>query len=113
MCVIHWGDLQQILMEGAKAAGAVIRVNFKIARVDPDLEARAQSESGEWIEGDVLVAADGVKSKIRGQILESHGIQDMSLHSGDSAYRLLVPKERIRVDDVESLKLINQRVGVR
>lgn len=89
-----------------------LRTNCKVLKVDDGFGSRVQVASGEWIEGDVIIAADGVKSAIRGQMAQAHGVHDRSLHTGDSAYRVLIPKEKLE-HDPEALDLLNTNVGMR
>lgn len=110
--VIHRGDLQRILLNAAKRAGVEIRTATKVVAVDPEFSARVKTKDGEWIEGDVIIAADGIKSDIRRQIAASHGHRDFSLPTGDAAYRILIPKKRMEHDE-RALKLLNENVGVR
>lgn len=110
--VIHRGDLQRILLQATKQAGVEIRLSTKVVAVDSEFNARVRTKDGEWIEGDVVIAADGIKSDIRRQIAASHGHRDFSLPTGDAAYRVLIPKERMEHDE-RALKLLNQNVGMR
>lgn len=110
--VIHRGDLQSILLQSAKDAGCDIRTDHKVVKCDDGFEARVQLQSGEWIEGDIVVAADGIKSGIRRQMAEHHNVVDKAAPTGDAAYRILIPKEKMEHDE-EALKLLNQNIGMR
>jgi salicylate hydroxylase len=110
--MIHGGDLQRILLLGAKNNGVEIRVDAKVSKVDPEFEARVQLMNGEWIEGDLIIAADGIKSHLRGQIAAHHGRVDQATPTGDAAYRILIPKEKLE-HDKDALKLLREDVGVR
>ena len=112
LSVIHRGDLQRILLEGAKAEDVDIRTNSKVVEVDTKFEARVKLKSGEWIEGDVVIGADGIKSDIRRQMAEGHGIQDQSQPTGDAAYRILIPREKLE-HDKEALELLESNAGMR
>ncbi|KAJ9206566.1 hypothetical protein DTO164E3_807 [Paecilomyces variotii] len=112
LAVIHRGDLQSILVDGNKAAGIEIRTSSRVVRVADDFEAKVQLESGEWISGDVVIAADGIKSDIRRQIASHHGVHDTVLPTGDAAYRILIPKEKMQGDQ-RALDLLNSNVGMR
>ena len=112
LSVIHRGDLQRILLQGAKDAGCDIRTNHKVVKADPNFEARVQLKNGEWIEGDVIIGADGIKSDLRRQMAAAHGVQDRSQPTGDSAYRILIPREKLD-HDPEALKLLDANVGMR
>lgn len=110
--VVHRGDLQQVLLEAAKKEGCDLRTDHKVIKCDDNFEARVQLKSGEWIEGDIVVAADGIKSDIRRQIAELHNHVDQPTPTGDAAYRILIPKELMEHDE-EALKLLNKNVGMR
>lgn len=89
-----------------------IRTNCKIVKVDQDFEPRVQLADGEWVEGDVIIAADGIKSTIRKQMTERRGGKDRSLPTGDAAYRILIPREKL-LHDARALKLLDTNMGVR
>ncbi|KAL8243914.1 hypothetical protein R6Q59_010172 [Mikania micrantha] len=74
--VIHRGDLQRIILEAAKKELYDIRTNHKVTKVDGNFEARVQLQSGQWLGGDLVVAADGIKSNIRRHIAEHHKHED-------------------------------------
>ena len=84
----------------------------RVVETDPNFEARVRLHSGEWLEGDVIIAADGIKSDIRRQIAKAHGIEDRSQPTGDAAYRILIPKEKLE-HDPEALDLLNTNTGMR
>lgn len=110
--VIHRGDLQRVLLESAKKAGCDIRTDHKVVKCDDKFEARVQLKSGEWLDGDIVIAADGIKSGIRQQIAQHHNHVDKSTPTGDAAYRILIPKEKME-HDKEALKLLSENVGMR
>lgn len=112
LSVIHRGDLQRILKEAVEATGVKIHLNSKVTEVDHDFGARVKLVSGEWLSGDVVIAADGIKSHIRSQIAASHGVQDRSTPTGDAAYRILIPKENLAHDE-KALKLLGSNIGMR
>lgn len=110
--VIHRGDLQRTLLEAAKQNGVEIRTNTKVVKADDGFEARVQLMNGEWVSGDVVVAADGIKSHLRAQIAEHHKVKDHSVPTGDAAYRVLIPKKEMEHDE-QALSLLNEDVGMR
>lgn len=112
LSVIHRGDLQRVLLEATKKAGVTIRTATKVVAVDANFSARVQTQNGEWVEGDVVIAADGIKSGIRRQIAEAHGHQDSSSPTGDAAYRVLIPKEKM-VHDERAMRLLQENIGMR
>lgn len=110
--VIHRGDLQRVLLQSAKDNGVDIQTGHKVVKVDDNFEAKVQLADGQWIEGDIVVAADGIKSSIRAQIAEHHNHKDHSTPTGDSAYRIMIPKEKLEHDQY-ALKLLKEDVGRR
>ena len=110
--VLHRGDLQRILLERAHAEKVDIRLKHKVIQVAQDFKARVQIESGEWRKGDVVIAADGIKSDIRHQMAVNHDIKDMSIFTGDAAYRLLIPREKMQMD-LQALELLDSNICMR
>ena len=110
--VIHRGDLQVTLLKFAQQQGCDIRTNSKVVKCDDNFEARVQLKDGSWVEGDLVVAADGIKSDLRRQIASYHKHIDHSTPTGDAAYRILIEKERME-HDPEALELLSQNVGMR
>lgn len=89
-----------------------VRLKHKVIKVDREFTARVQVELGEWIEGDVVIAADGIKSNIRRQMASRHGVKDRSISTGDAAYRVIIPREKMQ-GDKRALGLLNSNVGMR
>ena len=112
LSVIHRGDLQRILLEGVYAERVDVRLRHKVIKANPEFKARVQVESGEWIEGDVVLAADGIKSDIRHQMASRHGVKDHSTSTGDAAYRVSIPREKIQ-EDKRALELLDSNIAIR
>ncbi|KAH0280801.1 FAD/NAD(P)-binding domain-containing protein, partial [Aureobasidium melanogenum] len=109
---IHRVDLQRTLLEHAKTDGCDIRVNSRVVKVDDNFEAGVQLKDGSWVEGDLVIAADGIKSNIRRQIAAHHKHVDRATPTGDAAYRILIPRERMQRDP-ETLDMIFQNAAIR
>ncbi|KAG9658289.1 FAD/NAD(P)-binding domain-containing protein, partial [Aureobasidium melanogenum] len=109
---IHRGDLQRTLLEHAKTDGCDIRVNSRVVKVDDNFEAGVQLKDGSWVRGDLVIAADGIKSNIRRQIAAHHKHVDRATPTGDAAYRILIPRERMQRDP-ETLNMIFQNAAIR
>lgn len=88
---------------------------FVTSRDQANGTANGNGSTGEWVEGDVILAADGVKSKARGAMLKRKGEEDHGkyLHSaknmrltvvksvedtGQAAYRIMVKRSMINED---------------
>ncbi|RAH64856.1 FAD/NAD(P)-binding domain-containing protein [Aspergillus aculeatinus CBS 121060] len=112
LAVIHRGDLQRILLDGVRDANIELRTSSRVVRAVDDFEATVQLESGEWISGDVVIAADGIKSDLRHQIASHHGVKDICQPTGDAAYRIMIPKDKLQ-GDKRALELLNHNVGMR
>ena len=112
LSVIHRGDLQGILLEAARAEKIEMHLGSRVVELDPSFEARVKLQSGEWLEGDVVIGADGIKSDLRRQIAKAHGIEDRSQPTGDAAYRILIPKDKLE-HDPKALELLNTNAGMR
>jgi 2-polyprenyl-6-methoxyphenol hydroxylase-like FAD-dependent oxidoreductase len=120
--VVHRADLQRTLLEHAEHLGAIVHTHARVDRVDfavsddpevfgdervgaPQLRVRHRGEAeGAWIEADVVIAADGIRSETRRAMMEIHGAEDygacarvqgsgmlLTAHAaedtGDAAYR--------------------------
>ena len=110
--VIHRGDLQGILLREAQDLGIDIRTSHNVIEVDERFAPRVKIQSGEWFEGDIVVAADGIRSMTRSQMSAAHGHRDQVATTGDSACRILIPRHRIE-HDKEAIKLLDDNVGMR
>ncbi|KAJ4301272.1 hypothetical protein N0V90_003363 [Kalmusia sp. IMI 367209] len=112
LAVIHRGDLQRILIRAAKSSGCYIVTSQKVIEADTARGAHVQTADGTWYSGDVVFAADGIKSTLRAQIAAAYGITDSAIPTGDAAYRVLIPRETIQ-HDKEALAMLDQNVGMR
>lgn len=66
---IHRADLQALLLEGARQAGAELRLGSRIGTVLPGpQEVRVEVGDSGHDQGDALVGADGVWSQVRQQV---------------------------------------------
>lgn len=79
--VAHRGDLHAVLLRACAAAGVELLNGRHVERVDAG-RARAHCAGGEVHEGDVVVAADGLQSVLRAQL-----VADQPHDSGFVAYR--------------------------
>ena len=109
---MHRGDLQRILLDRVHAEEVEVKLKHKVIKADPEFKARVQVESGEWLEGDVIIAADGIRSGIRHQMALKHGIKDHSTFTGDAAYRVIIPREKMQ-GNTRALELIDRNIGMR
>jgi 2-polyprenyl-6-methoxyphenol hydroxylase-like FAD-dependent oxidoreductase len=56
---VHRADYQQVLYEGAKDKGVIIRLGSRVVSVD-DEHTAVVLQSGERVEADLIVGADGM-----------------------------------------------------
>ncbi|OAA35233.1 Aromatic-ring hydroxylase-like protein [Beauveria brongniartii RCEF 3172] len=117
MGVIHRGDLENILLNKALELGCHIFTNHKVIAVDPEFSARVRVHQGKtdakfWLSADLVIAADGIKSNIRRQMMNSESCKDEPIPTGDAAYRLLIPRDRA-LNDPLALSMLDQNVAMR
>ncbi|KKZ68622.1 salicylate hydroxylase [[Emmonsia] crescens] len=107
---IHRGDLQKALIDRILELDN-IEIRLGATVIDIDFEHPAVClQGGESVYGDVVIAADGVKSTIRRKMFLDDGNRVQP--SGDAAFRVLIPREKM-LQDKETAKLINSPQAVR
>lgn len=97
----HRADLHRVIMDACtdpEVPGPVVRLHtsskvVEIDRTDP-LRPVAVTEHGDRHAGDVLIGADGIRSRVR----DLMGAEDTLVFSGEMAYRALIPGELIAAD---------------
>ena len=88
--LIHRADLLDTLV--AHIPDDQLHLNHRVTEViDHGDYAEVKFENGKTIEADIVVAADGIHSPIRRQVL---GNQQTPVYSGYLAHRALIPYER-------------------
>ncbi|KAI5793078.1 putative salicylate hydroxylase [Geopyxis carbonaria] len=112
LLVVHRGDLQRVLLEGAVAAGVTIRTGAMVEGVDEGFAPFVKLAGGEVVEGDVVIAADGIRSTVREQMAKKHNHENRTIPTGDAAYRVII-KEEDMAGDEEALRLLKTDVGIR
>lgn len=97
----HRADLHRVLLDAcleSDAPGPPVQVRtgaevVEVDRADPRRPA-AVTSAGERISADVLIGADGIRSRVRDAV----GFPDTLRFSGEMAYRALIPGEKIAAD---------------
>jgi salicylate hydroxylase len=108
--VIHRADLHRALYDRAVALPNVrVQTNSTVISVDFDRPAVEVRNRG-WIKADVVLGADGIKSRIRKQLLGKGG--DAVIPTGDAAYRFVLPRA-VMENDPELRELIDRPGGTR
>lgn len=98
---VHRADFHAILAKAVQQLKAdVIHLNKRTTHFEEDDNGvTAFFDDGTSASGDILVGADGVKSVIREQIAG----EVPATYTGDSAWRLTVPKEKLPADFMEEV----------
>ncbi|KIW88454.1 uncharacterized protein Z519_11023 [Cladophialophora bantiana CBS 173.52] len=84
---VHRADVHGILLKKAQEVGVTIRMGVLAKSYDWDVPAAVLGD-GSVITADVIIAADGYRSRTRENLL---GRKDEPRHHGYSAYRALIP----------------------
>ncbi|KAI5119660.1 hypothetical protein M0805_007751 [Coniferiporia weirii] len=97
---IHRGHLARGLISLAQQyKDTKIRFSSQVASIDPgdgvDLKPSVTLSSGEKIEGDIIIGADGIRSLVREVVT---GSNDRPLNTGDAAFRSLIPTDLMSAD---------------
>ncbi|KAJ6551635.1 salicylate hydroxylase [Mycena capillaripes] len=118
-CVAHRSALANVLYEGCKAATPCVTIHFRTTVLDVDFEhtrvrvkERDEAGNGHWVEGDVVLGADGVKSVVRRCILAQHGEDGDVKDTGQAAYRIMLRREQL-AHDPELLALLQSNTTYR
>ncbi|CAP85984.1 Pc20g06550 [Penicillium rubens Wisconsin 54-1255] len=106
--LFHRRDLHETLKRAAVSptrAGdpAIVRVSSRVVDCDA-LKGTVTLDSGEIVEGDFIIGADGIHSVLRRHVLEE-AISPMP--TGYSAYRLMIPTEILEKEEPDFCAKIN------
>jgi 2-polyprenyl-6-methoxyphenol hydroxylase-like FAD-dependent oxidoreductase len=93
---LHRADLHDLLVKAAQALKpGVISLGRRVTRfAETPSNVLLHFADGTTVEGDVLIGADGVKSVVREQIAGP----DRAAYTGDAAWRLVIPTDRLPKD---------------
>ncbi|KAJ2917671.1 hypothetical protein MD484_g2732, partial [Candolleomyces efflorescens] len=94
--MIHRADLHHILLSAVQPLVS-IKLGSKAIGVDPNV-ASVTLASGEIVEGDLVIGADGLRSKVLEVVLPPEEQNLDPKHTGDAAYRALIPSDRLLAD---------------
>jgi len=96
---LHRADLHDLLAARAQAFDPeVVRLNRKaVGYSESNGGVELRFEDGSSARGDLLIAADGLKSVIRVQMLGAA----VATYTGDAAWRITVPTDRLPKDRLE------------
>ncbi|CAE7206023.1 hypothetical protein PTNB73_07274 [Pyrenophora teres f. teres] len=109
------GVLAEVMLHTSVLSGVSIRVIAVHSTSVPKVRVRV-GETGKslWFTSDIVIAADGIKSVCRRQMALEGGYANMDrpYPTGDAAYRLLIPREKVQRDP-ELLAMLDQNVAMR
>lgn len=109
--VIHRADLHNALIEQALALPNVeLRVNSTVTDVQFD-PASVTLADDTVVQGDVVIAADGIKSTIRGHLLGEDS-PSKAIPTGDAAYRIMLTRS-VMEKDPELKELVDEPQATR
>jgi salicylate hydroxylase len=93
---LHRADVHEVLAAKVREFKSdVVRLNSRVvAFEESDQGVRVKLATGETLDGDLLIGADGVKSAVRAQIAGP----DHAVYTGDAAWRLTLPAEQLPPD---------------
>lgn len=92
--LVHRADLHAGLIDAAERAGVAIHTRKRVVGYDFDVPS-ATTEDGEVWAADLVLGADGIKSVARPLLT---GQPDIPRDTGDVAYRILIPGEKLLAD---------------
>ncbi|KAJ4169050.1 hypothetical protein NW754_010982 [Fusarium falciforme] len=93
--LIHRADFQSILFYAAKETGVDVRLASPVQSVDVDLPSITLL-SGETLTADLVVGADGIRSKTRAALLGDRDVQPND--AANCSYRATVPAGAMNAD---------------
>ncbi|KAF2212570.1 hypothetical protein CERZMDRAFT_84238 [Cercospora zeae-maydis SCOH1-5] len=114
----HRSSLAGSMYEGCKKESA-ITFHFKVQASEvkawgprPSFIATPRDGQPYEVQCDVLLAADGVKSVVRDQMLRLNNIDAKIVDTGQAAYRIMLTREQMK-DDPELLELLDSEAVTR
>lgn len=90
---IHRADFHKLLYDLA-APNMTLRLQSKVVDIDPDTPSITLA-TGEIIQGDLIIGADGVKSFVQQVVL---GYVNPAQATGDAVYRAIIPASVVEAD---------------
>ncbi|KZT09999.1 FAD/NAD(P)-binding domain-containing protein [Laetiporus sulphureus 93-53] len=90
---VHRADLHRLLFKLAEPR-MTLRLASTVVHIDPE-KPSVMLASGEMVEGDVIIGADGIKSYVQQVVL---GQSNPAQATGDAVYRAIIPAELMLKD---------------
>ncbi len=97
---MHRVDLQRAMAARCDELGITIRLNSKVISIDFDT-AHVTLQTGEIVQGDVVLCADGLWSFTRSQFLDK---PSPAILTGDLAYRIVINTDDLTGPDAPELQ---------
>ncbi|KAI0161260.1 salicylate hydroxylase [Xylariaceae sp. FL1272] len=98
--IVHRADLHAGLVDAVRKSGVEIIHSKKVTSYDFEAPS-ATTDQGETFTADLVIGADGIKSLVRPLLT---GQADKPRDTGDVAYRIIIPAEKLLQDpELESL----------
>ncbi|KAL8828821.1 MAG: hypothetical protein Q9170_006435 [Blastenia crenularia] len=91
-------QLHQQLMDVAAKAGVEMKIGTKVESIDAD-KSQLVLEDGSSVSADIIIAADGVHSVVRSQIVDTTQ-RFPTASTGHNAFRFMVPKSVAQNDGI-------------
>jgi len=111
--VAHRATLQKALITGCQQSGVInFKLGMTVTRIDFDnsrlqvVPSQSPQSSAQWIRGDLIIAADGVKSPTRACMLARLDINDEVEDTGQAAYRIMIRRDKV-LDKPEFLEMFD------
>jgi salicylate hydroxylase len=92
----HRGDYHEVFLQAVRDAGIPIHMSSEVVAFDEDKPSVILAD-GQEVEADVVVGADGIKSRARELVL---GFADAPKSSGYSCWRAYFPGEHLKEDSL-------------
>ncbi|KAH7562934.1 hypothetical protein BM1_02454 [Bipolaris maydis] len=111
----RFGVLSEVMLHTSVLSGVSIRVVNVDSSPTPKVRVTVgNTNKSFWLTGDIVIAADGIKSICRKQMALAGGYahKDQPYPTGDAAYRLLIPREKVK-HDAQLLAMLDQNVAMR
>jgi salicylate hydroxylase len=96
---IHRADLQRVLADAVLGNNPdAIVTNHRFVDLEQDANGvSVRFENGEWARGDVVIGADGVRSRVRSNLFGAEEVR----FTGYVAWRGLVPMDRVPIESLD------------
>ena len=98
--LIHRANFQKILYDAAISMGARVLLDSFIVSIDP-CRPSVTLASGQVLNADLVIGADGIRSKTRATVLGDQNVQPKA--ASNCSYRATVPRELMEADPETAL----------